>query len=274
MRELKTPSVTGLERGLKLLEMLGNVKVRRTLPILAAQSSLPKSSVHSLLLTFERQGYICRHRKTGEYMFAPKLLRLANTSATGLGLREIAAPHLQNLANRMRISTDLGVMENHQVWIIAKYALGGFFGGSPGMGARMPMHCTAIGKALLARLNDEELHAFTAVQGLARYNDNTLASEKKLKADLANSRVRGYTIEDEECELGTRGVGAAVLDHEQRPIAAISLVGSIHQITGENLSVLAKGVMETAAAISRAVQLTVSLPPETAGELAPQQEEM
>src|SRR5579862_6824268 len=207
-------------------------------------------------------------------MFAPKLLHLANTSATGLGLREIAAPHLQSLANRMRICTELGVMETHQVWIIAKYALGGFFGGSPGMGARMPLHCTAIGKALLAHLSDEELHTFTISQGLARYNDNTLASEKKLKADLTNSRDRGYTIEDEECELGTRGVGAAVLDHDQRAIAAISIVGSIHQIGAENVGILAKAVMETAAAISHAIQLTVSRPQQSVAELALQPTEM
>lgn len=256
MRELKTHSVSGLEKGLRLLEIMGNSKVRRTLPELVAQSSLPKSSVHSLLLTFERQGYIYRHYKTGQYMFAPKLLHLANTSITGLGLRELAAPHLQALANRLRLTTDMGVLENNQVWIIAKYGFPGTLREATWVGARVPIHCTAIGKAFLTQLSDDELRAFIQGHGLPRYNDNTLHSEKSLKLDLASSRERGFTISDEECELGSRGVGAPILTHDNRAIAAISIAGSTCQIDTENLGALAKCVMETAAIISQSVRLT------------------
>lgn len=267
MRELKTPSVTGLERGLKILEMLGNLKVRRTLPMLAAQAALPKSSVHSLLLTFERQGYVYRHRKTGEYMFAPKLLHLANTSAMGLALREVAVPHLQSLVNRTGISAHLGLLENHQVWIIARYSRDGLFRASLEIGARIPLHCTAIGKALLAHLGDEGLHELVSHHGLSRYNDNTLPSERRLKADLAIARERGFTIEDEECELGTRGVGAAILYDNQKALGAISIVGSIHQINADNLPSLAKSVMAAAAAISDTVRTTILRPETSVGEI-------
>jgi DNA-binding IclR family transcriptional regulator len=272
MRELKTPSVSGLEKGLKLLEMMGSSKVRRTLPELAAQSSLPKSSVHSLLLTFERQGYIYRHHKTGEYMFAPKLLHLANTSVTAMGLRELASPYLQSLANRIRLTADLGVLENEQVWIIGKFGSGGPLRGSPGIGARLPVHCTAIGKAMLAHLSEDELRDFILAHGLPRYNDNTLHSEKKLKLDLAVSRDRGFTIGDEECELGYRSIGAPILDHERHAIAAISIVGSTFQIDEENLRELARCVMDTAAAISHSVQLTVPVPSAPVCELEPRRE--
>lgn len=256
MRELKTHSVSGLEKGLRLLEIMGDSKVHRTLPELVAKSSLPKSSVHSLLLTFERQGYIYRHFKTGQYMFAPKLLHLANTSITGLGLRELAAPYLQALANRLRIITDLGVLENNQVWIIGKYGLMGTLREAPWVGARLPVHCTAIGKAFLTHLSDDGLRAFVQGHGLPRYNDNTLHSERSLRLDLANSRDRGFTISDEECELGSRGVGAPILAHDDTPIAAISIVGTTCQIDGDNISALAKSVMETAAAISQSVRMT------------------
>lgn len=254
MRELKTQSVSGLERGLRLLEIMGSSTVRRTLPELVAKSSLPKSSVHSLLLTFERQGYIYRHFKTGQYMFAPKLLHLANTSITGLGLRELAAPHLQALANRLRITTDLGVLENNQVWIIARYGLTGTLREATWAGERVPVHCTGIGKAFLTRLSDEELRTFIRAHGLPRYNDNTLHSEKSLRLDLANSRERGFTICDEECELGSRSVGAPILTQDNNVIAAISIVGTIYQIDAANLSALAKCVGETAGAISQAVR--------------------
>jgi len=227
MQELKTHSVCGLERGLRLLEIMGNCKVRRTLPELVAQSSLPQSSVHSLLLTFERQGYIYRHYKTGQYMFAPKLLHLANTSITGLGLREMAAPYLQASANRLRITTELGVLDNNQVWIIAKYGLPGTLREATWVGARVPVHCTGIGKAFLARLSDEELRTFIRDHGLPRYNDNTLHSERSLRLDLANSRDRGFTISDEECELGSRSIAAPILTEDNRAISAISVVGTI-----------------------------------------------
>jgi DNA-binding IclR family transcriptional regulator len=234
---------------------MGNSKARRTLPELVAQSSLPKSSVHSLLVTFERQGYIYRHYKTGQYMFGPKLLHLADTSITGLGLRELAAPQLQALANRLHLTTDMGVLENNQVWIIAKYGFPGTHREATWVGARMPIHCTGIGKAFLTHLSDDELRAFIRAHGLPRYNDNTLHSEKKLKLDLASSRERGFTISDEECELGSRSVGAPILTHDNRVIAAISIVGTTDQIDTANLGTLAKCVVETAAAISHSVRL-------------------
>ena len=212
LEAVKTPSVSGLDRGLILLELLTRSRGGLTMTQLVHDSGFPRSSVHTLLVTLQRRGYLYRNDKTGRYMFALKLLDLANTSVAGLLLSEISSHHLQALTNSLHMTTHLGILENYQALIIAKYDPPGRPGESTWVGGHLLLHCTALGKALISHLSEEELRAIMRVHGLPRCNENTICSEKKFERDIANCRERGFSISDEECELGSRCMGAPILD--------------------------------------------------------------
>src|SRR5581483_8805423 len=106
---------------------------------------------------------------------------------------------------------------------------------------------TGLGKALIAHLPEERLNDLLRARGLPRHNENTIASAKRLKEDLALAVKRGYAIDDEEDEIGLRCIGVPVFDHTGGVVAAISVAGTTAQVTSENVSDLARKLNETAA---------------------------
>jgi DNA-binding IclR family transcriptional regulator len=116
------------------------------------------------------------------------------------------------------------------------------------VGKKMPLHCTAIGKAFLAYLPPVEVDNLIAKQGLMRHNDNTIASMRKLRIACEQVRLLGYAIDDEEEEIGQRCVGAPVRNRKGEVVAAFSASGPKAQI--EDISTTGAIVRDTATSLS------------------------
>jgi DNA-binding IclR family transcriptional regulator len=248
--ELKTKLVPAVEKALSILEALAESNNGLTLSELTRKLGLPKSSTHSLLLTLERRGYLHRHEPTGHYLFGLKLLSLAKLSLAGIGLRKTAAPLLHDLMARTRLTVHLAVLEQGEAVLIEKIEPPGPFKVATHIGERVNVHCTAVGKALIASLPEAELNHLIA-HGLIGFNESTIVSARKLKEELTQVRKLGYSVDDEERGIGLRCIGAPIVDPVGTVIAAISVSGSTAQITRENLLALAEHVKQTASDISR-----------------------
>src|SRR5436190_18694932 len=92
MAAIKTQTVPALDRAISILELLGKSRAGLTLPELVQQSGFPRSSIHYLLVTLERRGYVQRNERTSRYLFGVNLVQLANSAWSGLSLRQQAAP--------------------------------------------------------------------------------------------------------------------------------------------------------------------------------------
>lgn len=250
MNEVKTKSVPALERTLTILEMLGNSRTGLTLSELTRNLKLAKSSVHYLLMTLERRGYLHRNSQTGRYMFGLKLFTLANMAVGGLRLREQARPFLIALGEKTKLTVNMAIKEQNEVVLIEKVEPPSIFRLATWVGQRLPLHCTGLGKALLAHLPEPELDRVIK-QGLLRHNENTIVSPRKLKEQLATIKQRGFAVDDEEATIGLRGLGAVILASSGEAIASISVSGTTSQINPDNLANLAAKVIQTATAISQ-----------------------
>lgn len=252
MDDLKTKSVPAVERALTILEMLANSRTGLTLAEITRHLGIARSSAHYLLSTLERKGYLQRNSQTARYMFGLKLFSLANMALSGLGVREQAVPFLNALREKTRLTVNMAILEHHEVVLIEKVEPPGILRLATWVGQRLPLHCTSLGKALLAYLPEVELVRLIE-PGLLRHNENTIVSAKKLKEQLARIRQLGYSVDDEEATIGLRGIGAPILDPTVRAIASISVAGTTAEITPENSSSLAEKVKQTAVAISQQI---------------------
>jgi len=250
---MKTPSVPSLERGLAVLELLANTRAGLTLPEIAKELSLPKSSVHCLLVTMERHKYLHRNERTSRYMFGSKLFSLGNMSLSGLEVRQVAGPYMYSLTERTGLTTHLAVLERNEAVLVEKVEPPGVLKLATWLGKRMDLHCTSLGKALISGLPDEELAQLVKETGLPRHNDNSIASLRKMKDDLARSRQLGYFTDDEEDEIGHRCIGAPIVDETGQIAAAVSISGTTAQVREDNVRALAKALAHTAESISRAL---------------------
>jgi DNA-binding IclR family transcriptional regulator len=150
MREAKTGSVRAVERAFLLLETLGRSEHGLTLSQLTRKLALPRSSLYCLLLTLERCGYLHHERPSGRYTFSLKLFSLANSALHAIALRKHAAPVLRDLTQKTLLTVHLGILEHHEVVLMDKVEPPGPVRVATWAGKRMGVHCTALGKALLA----------------------------------------------------------------------------------------------------------------------------
>lgn len=247
---MKTPSVPALERGLAVLELLANSRAGLTLAEIARTLDLPKSSVHCLLVTLERRRYLYSNDRTKRYVFGSKLFAIGNRSLSGLQVRQVAVPHMHVLTQRTGLTTHLAILEQNEAVLVEKVEPPGVFKLATWLGKRMDLHCTSLGKALISELCEDELDRLVRETGLPRHNDNSIASMRKLRAELARARQVGYSIDDEEDEIGYRCVGAPVYDKGGHVAAAVSISGTILQVREDNSEALTKHVVKAAETIT------------------------
>jgi DNA-binding IclR family transcriptional regulator len=250
MAAVKTPSVPALERGLALLELIAKSRSGLTFSQLARMVDYPASSIHCLLITLERQGYLHRSETSGRYMCGMKLVRIANVALDGIMLREKASPLLRDLCKRTGLTVHLAIRERNEAMLIAKVSSIEGQHIATWIGKRIDVHCTSMGKCLIAWLPEPELDELIRHHGLLRHNENTISSARKLKQELEKTRASGYAVDDQEEEIGIRCVGAPVFDSNGNVVAAVSVSGTIDQIDLENCRELIECIQQTGRAIS------------------------
>lgn len=237
-----------LERGLLMLEHLAKSRNGVTLSHLTQKLQLPRSTAHALLLTFQRCGYVQRDEETGRYRLGFRLHALAKMALSGVSLRGKASPILYQLMQNSGLTVHLAILEEGEAILIDRIEPPGAPKLATWVGKRMGLHCTALGKVLIAPLPEDQLSCMIQRQGLIRYNDNTIRSMRKLRMACDEVQQLGYAVDDEEEEIGVRCIGAPVYNSRGEVVAAISVSGSKAQL--EDITLKAARVKETAQALS------------------------
>jgi len=251
MRDLKTHGVPSLDRALTVLEMLAHSRRGQSLADLARRMSAPKSTLHCVLLTLERRGYLERDETSHRYVFGLKLFSLVNSAISQVKVNEVALPVLHSLMEQTQMTIHMAILDQGEAVLVNKIEPPRLLRLATWIGKRMDIHCTGVGKALIAYLPSAQLEELLTQHPLPRHNENTIVSARKLKEQLKLIRKLGYAFDDEEDEIGLRCIGVPIFNHEDRVVAAISVAGTTAQITKENRSQLAELMKSAALAISR-----------------------
>ncbi len=160
----------------------------------------------------------------------------------------IVHPILRKLMEASGETVNLAVLDqsDHQAIIIDQVQCTQLMRMSAPIGGKLPMHASGAGKAFLANLNDEQVSSLLHRKGLHAYTHATLVSPVHLKEDLAQTRKRGYSFDDEEHALGLRCVASCIYDEHGQPFAAISISGPLSRITDDRVTELGAMVIRGA----------------------------
>ena len=248
------PGVPALDRALTVLECIAQSRKGFSVSELSRRLTLPKSSVHLILRTFERRGYLQKQPTGGRYRFGLKLMSLGHLALDGVELRDEARPILQRLVLATGLTAHLGILERGEIVIIERVDAATPVRVVSFVGRRMKVHSTAVGKALLAFLPPGSQDAQLAEAPLEPQNERTIASPADFRRELEQVRSLGYAFNDQEDELGVRAVGAPILSAEGTPLAAISIVGTTGQLTVDRVAAIGEAVREAAQEISAHMQ--------------------
>ena len=248
-----TGGVQSIARAFDLLEAMADAGGIVGLSELAAQSGLPLPTIHRLVRTLVDLGYV-RQEPSREYALGPRLVRLGDGAGRLLGTW--ATPHLVTLVDAIGESANLAMLDGDQVVYAAQ---------APGrhsmrmfteVGRRAGVHCTAVGKAMLAHRTERDVRDILRTSGLTRYTDSTITVETTFLQELSDIARNGYAIDEGEQEVGVRCVAVAL---PGTPVtAAISLSGPSTRMTDDLIATAVPLLTDTAAALAHELQLAGS----------------
>jgi DNA-binding IclR family transcriptional regulator len=247
-----------LNRALDVLDALAQgPPAGMTAAQLAAATGSNRVSVHRILQGFLQRGYVRQDGAGAPYRLGFRLLELGEQVIDELDLVRLGYPLLEELAQRTGETCHLAVPDGPEAVYVAKIESSQSVRLVSHVGARVPLYCTSLGKALLAAAPEGSREALLRQQSFEPRTSHTKITPEAVRADLKKIRSRGYAIDDRENEDGVRCVAAAVLDHSGAPVAAVSVSGPTHRVTTDRVPEFGDLAIATAADLSSALGHTL-----------------
>jgi DNA-binding IclR family transcriptional regulator len=260
VRDSTTALTQTVERALSILTCFTDAQPRLRVADLARQLELSQSTVSRLLATLESLGFVERDPQTGLYSLGLELVTLAGIALNQSEVRRQAMAELSAVAAELGLAANLAILRGDEIFYLATvegpkapkyYTM---------IGKRNQVHCTGMGKALLAHLPEAEREAILGRLPYPVFTPYTAASAEALQPMLQRVIARGYAIEREELAFGRACVAAAIRDASGAVVAATSISGPLSALDLEHREEqLAARVIEMADHISHSLgYITVS----------------
>ncbi len=239
-----------LDRALGILDVLSSEGTELAPGELSKRLDLHKSTAHRLLMVLERHRLIVKSSQTGKYRLGLKLFELGSKALAQLNLSERARTYLERLVRETGETAHLCILDAGEMLSITNVESSRTIRTPSTVGRRTPVHCTAVGKAVLAFMEENELNELLKDRRLEACTPNTITTLTGLKAELRIVRKRGYALDNEEIEEELKCIGAPVRNHSGKVLAAISIAGPAYRLPDDKIPVLAKSVVEAAQELS------------------------
>lgn len=238
--------VQSLVRALSILNRLAEAEDGVSLTELAQQVGLSASTAHRLLTTLEQERYARFDGERRLWSVGVQAFAVGNAFVKTRNLVTMARPHMRALMEESGETVNLAVEDKGEAIYLAQVECRQMMRAFATPGARVPLHGSSVGKALLSAMPDTRVAKILHRTGLPRLTDKTLASPSALREDLVRCRERGYAIDDEEHAVGLRCVAAVVFNEHEEPVGAISVSGPMARISDERIALLGELVRRTA----------------------------
>lgn len=200
--------VQSLARGLAVITAFDARTPELTLSEVAVATGLSRATARRFLLTLVELGYV---RSDGRlFALTPRVLELGYSYLAGLGLPEIAQPHLERLSHELGESSSASVLDEADIVYVARVPTRRIMAVSITIGTRFPAAVTSMGRVLLAGLPEAALDADPSLLAAPALTQATITRPAELRAELHRVRTQGYAIVDQELEQGLRSVAVPV----------------------------------------------------------------
>jgi IclR family KDG regulon transcriptional repressor len=241
-----------VDRAFLILEMLNSSKRGWNISEISRKLQIPKSTTHVLISTLDRLGYIRQHPSSRRFQLSTKLFAFGRRALNVSPLPDAALAHLRWLVHETGFTAHVGILEKNQVVFVHKVDGPGIIKFDTYIGKTSELHCTGLGKSLVAFQPEDSIETLLSNYSYNRFTKKTISSRTMFMLELARVRQLGYSIDDEEEELGIRCIAAPIL-----PIgsfsAAISVTGTVHQLPIEDVSKVVALTRHAAARISACI---------------------
>jgi len=247
-----TQPIQSLDRGLVLLEAVADAQRPVSLSELTPVLGIDRSSVFRLANTLVRRGFLTQLPDSKRYMLGSSIWRLASLFRFENVLLQVARPHVDALVADTGETTYVAIREGTQAVLIERQLTAqalGVMGAKSGTG--IPLHCTGVGKALIADFDHDRLVGLFGEAPLKRFTKRTITTLAALAEACGQTHACGYAVDDEEGHEGVRCIGAPIRDASGEVVAAVGISAPITRLPREAVKKTGARVSAAAEAIGR-----------------------
>jgi IclR family transcriptional regulator, pca regulon regulatory protein len=222
-----------LEKGLAVLRAFSARRRTMTLADVAAATDITKSSAQRMVFTLEKLGYLRKHPKTRRYQLTPRVMEIGFNYLAANALIDVANPYLSELTKVTTETSCLTEPDGLDMVYVARFVSAQFVPVHMPIGSRIPMYCTASGRAFLSALPEDEARALIEASDRVAHTTHTLTEVEAILATLRQARLQGFATTAEELFLGDMTIAAPVLGSQGRPVASVHVVAPTSRWTLE-----------------------------------------
>jgi IclR family acetate operon transcriptional repressor len=249
----RASGVQSVDRALLIIETLAEDDEGYRLTDLAVRTGLSPSTVHRLLTTLEKRRFVQFDRSESMWHIGAQSFAVGSTFVRRRNFATQALPYLRKLRDQTRETANLAVVDDGSIVILTRVESREIMRSVTRVGGRVPMAASGLGKALLSTYPEEDVFAIIRREGMPRLTSKSIVRAGELCKSLHDTRQRGYSIDDEEAQVGLRCVSAVVYDNHREPLAAISVSGKASRVPNDRLPTLGKFVQEVATELTCAL---------------------
>ena len=242
--------LSSVANSIRLLTSFSGEENELGITTLATRLRLAKSTVHRLAATLTSAGFLEQNTETGKYRLGVALFELGALVRRRMDVANEARPKLRELLEKTGETVQLGIVDHESVLYVYEMESRHAIRMAAAVGGRAPLHCTAVGKVLLA-FQPPEFVKQVLGNGLKAYTPKTIIRRDEMLAMLEEVASREYAIDDEESEPGLRAIAAPVRNHTGQVIAALGVAAPLQRMTKKALQDCVPSVVATAAAVSQ-----------------------
>ena len=243
--------IQSIYRASRILSLYSFDKPRFGISEISRALNLHKGTVQGLVRTLTAEGFLQQDPETRKYELGFKIYELGVILAGTLEINQKAVHHAQQLAKKTQHLVRIGILDKSSVLVTMDATPEPQPFLSPQLGPRAPLYCTAMGKAILAFLEQHEIDAYLGGVELLPYTMNTMTEKEQLLEELRETRRRGYSINREEHLLLRAAIGAPIFGRKSRLVGSMCLVGDPSYLFGKRMERIVKEVVKTAVQISQ-----------------------
>ncbi len=249
-RKEKNSSVKSVLKAFKIIEELDNCG-ELSLGELSNRLSMDKATVHRLINTIKEAGYVNQSKEDKKYSNSYKLFVMGNKVVKRTGIKKVARPYLEKLADRAQETVNLGVRADNKIIYIDKIESNSTIKVRLDIGTSVPIYCSGLGKALLAYDSKQEITKYINNTCFEKFTEKSIINKSRFLEELSNVRINGFSFDDEEYVEGLICFGAPIFDFHGSPIAAVSVACPKYRYDeSKHLELYSELILETAREIS------------------------
>lgn len=241
-------SLKSLTKVSRVLDCFDTAHRSLTLAEICARTGYPRSTTHRLLAAMREVGFIEQERERDAYRLGLRLFQLGNTVLANLELNREGRAIVDALHRLTGRAVHLAVFDGFRAVVIQRTEAEPMLSNT--MVENSPVHCTSVGKAILAHQSEETI-ARVIEAGLERFTESTFTEPDAFRAELERTRQRGYSIDDGEHQPGLRCIGAPIRNQAGNVFAGISVSSPAWQLSMTEVDELSQVVIYHANLISQ-----------------------